>query len=597
MPAISNIDSFTNSYGTYILYYDRGGDVVSVEVHDPFTGSIGYGDFSLVFSSGERGGHSDGDLIYTFNFGGTVTNFYASLTYPYATISHGGSGGTGGGGITCDLAIASIVGTNESVAGAANGTASITATSSALPILYSLDNVNWVSSNVFSGLTGGFYNAYTTDDNGCTAALPFTILTTPPNPYSLTGVPVVNGSRWSAVFNPIVFKYHGPAGTKFRTEITSGYDGAANVITADYTANLNGDCRADISKYLHILLQPKDEFDYSTLNYRDANISASYTVRFCAVTRDADNNEVLSPWQSAGNPFYVTCSAMQIGNPTGGNMLPYVPKYAAGAARFLNDFKIPRFYTDMPFDLSFIYSEEIVGYQIKLGGNGIDVNGNNAGAMGELMLLNENGSVLLNTDGSKLLIEKQAPGVLFSKLGVNRLRITQNIPANSVWLDVFLFYVDTSGNNVQITESRRLLIDSSPCNGLPYEYLKWMGPNGGWLYYMFIKNQHHEIATKSQVLYERYIDDYAVADSTQQQTSIAAQKSVILGANDLSADEADALSTLLYSPKVYRLIDKATNTWQGVIIETNSLKLYQTDSLLGDFEIKILLPEINTQRI
>ena len=188
----------------------------------------------------------------------------------------------------------------------------------------------------------------------------------------------------------------------------------------------------------------------------------------------------------------------------------------------------------MPFDLSFIYSENIVGYQIKLGGNGIDINGNICGALGELMLLNEDGSVLLNDDGSKLLIEKQAPGVLYSKLGINRLRITQNIPANSNWLDVFLYYTDGSGNNIPVTESRRLLLDNSPCNSLPYEYLKWMGPTGGWMYYLFTTNQSHEINTGNAVITERYIADYAVADSTQQLVSISAQQTITVGKNDIS---------------------------------------------------------------
>jgi hypothetical protein len=586
------IDTFSNSYGNYSILYNHGGDEVTAQLDD-----FSLPDPTLVFSTDQRGGRLDGSPITSLTIGSDVISFYASLSYPYATFTHAGGSG---GGITCNLHITAVTTTNESTAGVHNGTVTITATSTATPILYSLNNTTWVTGNVFTGLAGGSYTVYVKDANDCTDSHTFTVTTTPANPYTLIDTPVKNGSRWSALFNPIVFKYHGPASTKFRTEITSGYDGATKVITADHTANLSGYCRADISKYLRTLLQPKDEFDYSAINYRDANISASYTVRFCALTRDTDNNEVLSPWQSAGDPFYVTYSAMQIGNPNGGNMLPYVTQHTPGQttpARFLNDFKTPVFYTDMPFDLSFIYSENIAGYQIKLGGNGIDINGNICGALGESMLLNEDGSVLLNNDGSKLLIEKQAAGVLYNKLGVNRLRITQNIPANSVWLDVFLFYTDTSGNNISVTENRRLLLDNAPCNGLPYEYLKWMGPTGGWQYYMFIKNQLHEIGTSNPVIVENYIFDYAAADSTQQQISINAQKAITVGVNDVGIDEAEALSTLLYSPKVYRLVNKDLNTWQGVIIDTRSLKMYQTGGGIGDFEIKLLLPEINTQKV
>jgi len=543
-----------------------------------------------------------GDFIYQRCVGFDLYIITADVNTPFYrtqiefnSATCGYTGGSGG----CDATISNIAPTNESITGAADGTITINATSSNGPIQYSIDNVTWQTSNTFTGLQGGAGTAYIKDAIVCTAQLSYFVFTTTVLADGLISIPATGQSRWSALFNPIVFMYQGTASTKFRTEITSGYDGATNVITADHTANLSGICRADISKYLRTLLQPKDDLDYTLINYRDANISASYTVRFCKVTRDADNNEVLSAWQSAGDPFYVTYSAMQIGNKTGGNMSPYVTlpdAVQASPAKFLNDFAIPRFYTDMPFDLSFIYSEKIAGYQIKLGGNGIDVNGNITGALGETMLLNEDGSVLLNEDGSKLLIEQQAPGVLYSKLGVNRLRITQNIPAGSMYLDVFLFYTDTSGNNIPVTESRRLLIDSSPCNGLPYEYLKWMGPTGGWLYYMLIKNQIHEINTSNSVITERFISDYATADSTQQLISIDAQKKITAGKNDVHATEAEALASILYSPKVYRLVDAATNTWQGVIVDTNSLKMYQTYEGRGDFEISYLLPEINTQR-
>jgi hypothetical protein len=174
--------------------------------------------------------------------------------------------------------------------------------------------------------------------------------------------------------------------------------------------------------------------------------------------------------------------------------------------------------------------------------------------------------------------------------------ITQNIPANSVWLDIFLFYVNTSGNVVKVTEDRRLVLDSSPCNGLAYEYLKWIGPTGGWLYYMFIKNQYHDITTSNAAISEIFISDYTAADSSQQLISIDAQKGITIGANDLPSEEIEVLSSIIYSTKIYRLVDKSTNQWQGVIADTKSLKMYQTNSQSGDFEIKILLPQINTQK-
>lgn len=599
---ISVIDTFATSNGDQygIRYNDFTGAITTVFLH------VGPGGGAEVASvSPEERGHDEGDplpsVVCTTDGTFTRVTFNASLNNPFATIAAIEPGMAECGAPApvdpCDLTITGVTTVNESSPGAHDGSITIHATSTGGTINYSINGGSTLSlGNTFTGLAGGSGTAYVRDAAGCTATRSYTIITAPLD--RLVSTPATDQSRWSALFNPIVFGYQSAAhapGRKFITKITSGYDGATNVITATHAANLTGYCRADISKYLRTLLLPKDELDYTAINYRDANISASYTVEYKEIWDGGGD----TTWTSAGDPFYVTYSAMQIGNPTGGNMQPYVTLPGAGQmhpARFLNDFKNPVFYTDMPWDISFIYSEKVAGYQLKLGGNGIDINGNIAGALGETMLLNEDGSVLLNEDGSRLLIEKQAPGVLLNKLGVNRLRITQSIPAGSVWLDVFLFYTDSADNVIPVTESRRLLLDNSPCNGLPYEYLKWIGPTGGWMYYMLIKNQFHELNTNNAVLMDRFISDYATADTSTDLISISAQRKITAGKNDIPAAEAEALATILYSPKVYRLVNAATNTWQGVIVDTRSLKMYQTYGQTGDFEITYLLPEINVQR-
>jgi hypothetical protein len=585
------IDSFINQYGTYSIYYNDNAEAISV-------GFTGENESILVTETERQRGY--GELITSrgsANNPGTTIYFYAMLTTPFVYTESIADAPAASG---CDVAITGITINNPAQAGVNNGGITISATSGRPPMLYSVDNLNWSILSTFSSLPGGGGTAYVRDDADCIALQTYYIPTNTPQPDRLIVKPVLGPSRWAALFNPIVFGYQSPVhapGRKFVTEITAIVNGQTKVFSATHSANLTGYCRADISKYLRTLVQPKDDFDYSVLNYRDPNISASYTIRYQEVWDGGQTD-----WFTIAEPFYCTYSAMQVGNKTGGNMLPYVTFAEArqpSPAKFMTDFKQPAFYTDMPFDLSFIYSEQLNGKQISVQGNGIDINGEICGKFGELNLLNENGLALKTEDGAFLLTDKQQPGSLSSAIGVNRLcfnKNTHNIPANSHYLDIWLYYVDGSGYEVPVTETKRLKLDSAPTNALPYEYLKWMGPTGGWNYYMLVKNQIHEMATRNAVLMERYIDDYAAADSTQQLISITAQKRITAGKNDIPAHEAEALATILYSPKVYRLVDAATNTWQGVIMDTQSLKLYQTYGRLGDFEISYLLPEVNVQR-
>jgi len=110
----------------------------------------------------------------------------------------------------CDLKINIIsIDKPASAVGAADGQITVNASSSYLPIQYSIDNVHFQSSPTFTGLQGGLVTVYCTDANdGCTASSSATVPTTANllvNDPSVT----VNGntSRWSAAFNPIVFTY------------------------------------------------------------------------------------------------------------------------------------------------------------------------------------------------------------------------------------------------------------------------------------------------------------------------------------------------------------------------------------------------------
>jgi gliding motility-associated-like protein len=70
--------------------------------------------------------------------------------------------------------IANTAVTAVSCAGA-NGTATITLTGGTAPFVYSLDGVHFQTSNLFTGLAAGTFQATVEDDNGCLATAPVTI--------------------------------------------------------------------------------------------------------------------------------------------------------------------------------------------------------------------------------------------------------------------------------------------------------------------------------------------------------------------------------------------------------------------------------------
>jgi hypothetical protein len=135
----------------------------------------------------------------------------------------------------CDLLINFInVDHTESAPGAADAQITVNASSSDGPIHYSLDNVTFQTSPIFTGLTGGVKTVYVTDANACANTATVTILT---QSSLLIGDPSVtltggNVSRWNAAFNPVVFTYQ-----RKDFDVT-----AVNLDTATGNANVAVNC-------------------------------------------------------------------------------------------------------------------------------------------------------------------------------------------------------------------------------------------------------------------------------------------------------------------------------------------------------------------
>ncbi|MGZ3874928.1 MAG: hypothetical protein ACXVJD_18550, partial [Mucilaginibacter sp.] len=206
------------------------------QANTSLTGTRLSGDMVIYLYDAATGHPVNGNYVtvtYTQNIDGIISTQQVSIagqsqTVYSGTLSDDGSGDTTGfftrfqidsvGTVPdpappvnqCDLNISYVhVDDPESAPGAADAQITVSATSSYGPILYSIDNISFQPSPIFTGLTGGVKTIYVTDANDCTDTSTITISTLT---SLLTGSPAVtlpggNISRWNAVFNPIVFNY------------------------------------------------------------------------------------------------------------------------------------------------------------------------------------------------------------------------------------------------------------------------------------------------------------------------------------------------------------------------------------------------------
>jgi hypothetical protein len=580
---------------------------------------------------------------------------------------------------TCDLAINYInADRSESAPGAADGQITVNAFSSYLPILYSLDNVNFQTANVFTGLTGGLKTVYVKDANALGCAVSGTV-TVPTLSSLLVKEPSVtigsNISRWSAAFNPVVFTYqrkdfqvtnaimNSVDGRLkiFVNTVTSAvvkgdmvyinttnykgvytvYEGGASTLVIDtpYTStttgfiNINrlrpyykvitkisytdvngqlktiqstnrpdstGLVKADIANFLQSLVQVKDDSNYTAANFRDYNLSASYQVQYAqqwdSPTPTPENPTITSDWASLPHPYYVVYAAKQLGERYGGNLAAYVT-FANGQppAKWITDFAEPAYSNNYPFDIGFIYSEDILGLDIYLQLNMLDINRNPlpAGPQNSY-LLNEDGSWLFNQDGGNVVIARSttAAAPLAKQLGLNRLLIDADFPPEAYYFTIALKY-DDGGTPRVITQTQTIRIDDAVDD--QSVYLRWIGLSGSWNYYRFVYNQEVSLDVQNATIIKNYITDWENQDSIEEVISKTAGQKMKVMAQDLSVADIKGLQSIKYSPKVQMLVNKNPVKWQTIVINTATYSEYETLNGQAPFSVTFNLPAINIQ--
>lgn len=676
-------------------------EFVYISVYDSVTGQPTNGNnMNVVYTRTENGIPTTLSVtipgqsveIWTENLGANTS---------FSIISQTGGGGDQPPVNKCDLVISSVNIKPESSIGAHDAQATVSATSSYLPIQYSIDDTTWQTSPTFTGLPGGLVTFYCKDANalGCVDSKSVTI---PSTANLLVSDPSVtingNTSRWNAAFNPILFTYQRKdfevtavtmdsltgnakvsvngdmsfvattytnnqvlqqnaatqgvillnyqpiyiyinAGPYVGTFMVTGATANTVIINTPYTTtgygfiNINllrpyykmlnkitytnpltnvvqtiistnrpnnqGITNADISNFLQSLLQAKDSSDYNQINIRDTNLSASYSIQYAEQYDDYTQPGVaiVSPYINITHPYYVLYTARQIQSPNGGNLAEYVPfPTSLTPAKWVTDFAEPAYTNGYPFDIAFIYSETLAGQQLYYELVMLDINRQPLpGNVVTATLLNDDGSWLLNQDGSKLVIASQnlTTTPLLNYLGLNRISINLDMPLEAYYFTLAVFYDDTNGNPVQLTQTQTIRVDHTPdINGV---YMRWIGLTGSWNYFRFNYNQEISLDVQNATIIKNFVQNWQIQDGIEEVISKDAGQKMKLMAEDLSVADIKGLQSVKYSPKVQMLVSANPVKWQTVVLNTATFSEYETINGQAPFSITFNMPSINIQ--
>jgi len=387
-----------------------------------------------------------------------------------------------------------------------------------------------------------------------------------------------------------------------RTQITyiDPVTGRQNTITATNRPDNTGLIKADISNFLQSLLRAADSGDFTQINYRDTNLSASYQVSYAEYWDGKLAGAQTLAYISIANPYYVLYAAKQLGDGYGGNLAAYVPFQSvtdnSQLAKWITDFSEPAYSNTYPFDIGFIYSEELLGQQLYCELVMLDINRNPLpGGPQNTDLLNEDGSWLLNQDGGKLIIANQTliNTQLPAQLGLNRLLINASFGSDVYYFTVALKYNDDGGIAHTVTQTQTIRIEDAVDE--QSVYLRWIGLSGCWNYYRFVYNQEISLDVQNAVIIKNYVSDWANQDGIEEVIGKSAGQKMKIMAEDLSVADIKGLQSIKYSPKVQMLINKNPVKWQTIVINTAAFSEYETLNGQAPFSVTFNMPSINIQ--
>lgn len=275
------------------------------------------------------------------------------------------------------------------------------------------------------------------------------------------------------------------------------------------------------------------------------------------------------------------------------------PVTSTYAAKWLTGFPKPRATPGIPFDLSFIFSEYLIGEPVTLQTISLDINKNPiAGGVINSFLLNNDAGYILGSDTGRLIIQQGAlPPVsndgILEQLGINRLMLAGPAAMGVEYFQMQLFTGDAASPNF-VTQPILVKLEQL-CPGEPYIYIKWLNTLGGWDYWRFKNDNILTLNTSTGISVDRNVFDWENDDTIEDNIERAEVSRVSVGAT-VSRIELEGLKGLPGSIKIMMLTSLNPIKWQTVIPNTGAFEMGRAKNEFTDIRFTFSLPSKNIQR-
>jgi hypothetical protein len=125
-------------------------------------------------------------------------------------------------------------------------------------------------------------------------------------------------------------------------------------------------------------------------------------------------------------------------------------------------------------------------------------------------------------------------------------------------------------------------------------YVRWVNALAGWDYWMFDCRYVKKRKIGSRKTVEQYITDMAASSGNKQTIGLEVEEEVTVGASQITENEYECISALLYSTFV-QWYDESKGKWIDVLPDGEASFL--NGSPRTDIEITFILPERQLQMI